>query len=67
MKKNAIWNETKYNYVRNLVNLKKNGLISEEEFKMKLRNYMAIWLSNEFLGALTIVLGSMDIKALRDV
>lgn len=60
-------NQDKYSYVRNLSRLRQEKLISEDEFKNRIRVYMAHWLCKEYAGILQKVFGSGKIKSLSHV
>lgn len=57
-------NRDKYSYVRNLSNLRKEKRISEDEFKNRIKVYMAHWLCKEYTDILLKVIGSGQIKSL---
>ncbi len=60
-------NQGKYSYVRKLSRMRKEKLISEDEFKNRIRVYMAHWLCKEYAGILQQVLGSGKVKSLSHV
>lgn len=56
------FNQDKYSDVRKLIEFRKEGIISEEEFKSRLRLHMAQLLYREYVDILRTALGGFEGK-----